>query len=145
MQVMDFESAQNGIVGVWSEAAARQKYHPARIFLLATGGILGGGITGFQDGNLREMVFNLPLLASRERLDWFNPHYFDPSGQPIYKSGVQVNSNLQAIDSLGRVIFPNLYIIGSSLTGGDFLRERSIEGISLGTGYTIGETITVKG
>lgn len=141
MQVTGYESDNDHLKGVWSEAAARKKYHSAKIFILATGGLLGGGIVGDQDGAVHEIVFNLPLAAPRERLDWFKPHFLDPSGHPIFQTGIQINSILQPTDHNGCEAFMNLYTAGSTLAGGDFLRERSQEGIALATGYTIGEII----
>jgi glycerol-3-phosphate dehydrogenase subunit B len=130
MQVTGYEADNDHVKGVWSEAAARKKYHSAKSFILATGGLLGGGIVGDQDGAVHEIVFNLPLVAPRERLDWFKPHFLDPSGQPIFQTGIQVNSILQPTDHDGCEAFTNLYIAGSTIGGGDFLRERSYEGIA---------------
>ena len=141
MQATAYESENGRVTAIWSEAAARQKYHSAKTFILATGGVLGGGITGDQDGNMREMVFNLPLSAPIMRLDWFRPLFFDPSGHPAYQSGTQVNSILQPTNNNGQGVFENLFAIGSILAGGDFLRERSLEGIALATGFKVGEMV----
>jgi len=141
MQATAYESENGRVTALWSEAAARRKYHSARTFILATGGVLGGGITGDQDGNVREMVFNLPLSTPIERLDWFKPLFFDPSGHPVYQSGTRVNSILQPTNNNGRSVFANLFATGSTLAGGDFLRERSLEGIALATGFKVGEMV----
>ena len=141
MQAAAYESENSRINGVWSEAASRRKYHPAKNFILATGGILGGGITGNPDGNVHEMVLNLPLTSPIEHHDWFKPHFFDPLGHPIYQSGIPVNSMLQPLNKRGQVVFSNLFAAGTALAGGDFLRERSLEGIALTTGFKVGEMI----
>ena len=141
MQATAYESENGRVTALWSEAAARRKYHSAKTFILATGGILGGGITGDQNGNLHEMVFNLPLSAPIERLDWFKPLFFDSSGHPVYQSGARVNSILQPTNDNGQSVFANLFVTGSTLAGGDFLRERSLEGIALATGYKVGEMV----
>jgi len=87
------------------------------------------------------MVFDLPLSAPVERIDWFKPIFFDPAGHPVYQSGIRVNSILQPINNDGQSVFANLFAAGTILAGGDFLRELSLEGIALATGYKVGEMV----
>ncbi len=51
------------LVAVSSEAAARNKKHIAEKFILASGGLLGGGMSAGYDGNLHELIFDLPVAG----------------------------------------------------------------------------------
>jgi len=126
---------------VWSEAAARRKSHTARSFILATGGILGGGITMPMQGNKpHEIVLGLPIFT-QENLPRFQPKFLAFQGHPIYHNGVQVDSNLQPVDETGLVVYENLYAVGGTLANCDPVRERSLEGIAIATGYTAGQMV----
>jgi glycerol-3-phosphate dehydrogenase subunit B len=126
---------------VWSEAAARCTSHTAHFFILATGGFLGGGITmpGHSDDPY-ETALGLPILI-QENLPRFQPKFLALQGHPIYHTGVQVNSDLQPVDENGLVIYENLYAVGGTLANCDPVRERSLEGIAIATGYTAGQMV----
>ena len=133
-------------IAVLSEAAARQKTHRARQYVLATGGILGGGFSleppqENLDRTLRETIFNLPLwnegfTNGASLTDFFRPQFLHPTGHPIFNTGVKVNAQLQPVDPSGNVLLENVAVIGSALAGTDALRERSQEGIALVTAFT---------
>ncbi len=106
-------------------AAARQLRHRARRVVLATGGILGGGVVGLADGSLRETVANLPVRGPSARQDWF-----DEDDPPLYRSGVAVGADLTAI--------PGVMVAGGLLAGSDPVREGSLEGVALATGWVAG-------
>jgi glycerol-3-phosphate dehydrogenase len=127
----------NEIQSVFSEASARQVVHRAQAFILATGGILGGGIAIDQDGNAREPIFNLPIASSNDLNHWFQREYFSEIGHPIFKTSVSVNRSFQPIDNHGEVIYSNLYAIGNQSANCDPIRERSLEGIALATGCKV--------
>ncbi len=135
MQVLSSEVAGGRIISVASEAAARTKSHPARHYILATGGLLGGGFTTQEHDYAQEAIFNLPLDHPPTRAGWLHPEYFSPRGHPIFQVGVPVNHQLMPIDPEGRALITNLSVVGAALGGYDPLRERSLEGVSLATGY----------
>jgi glycerol-3-phosphate dehydrogenase subunit B len=126
---------------VWSEAAARRKPNRARYYILATGGILGGGLFAEYEGQLREVVCDLPIQAPQDRREWFEPKFLSQLPHPMFQSGISVDHNLQPVSSNGQVIYNNLYAIGTGLSGSDFLRERSFNGVALTTGYMIGNRL----
>lgn len=127
---------ENGrIMTLFSEAAARSKKHQADRFVLATGGIMGGGITTDYAGNIRETIFDLPLLAPTKHHQWFQRQFLHPAGHPIYQVGISINHQFQPIDPSGNVLLENVQAIGTTLAGGDFIRERSFDGVALGTAY----------
>ncbi len=90
------------------------------------------------DGNVAEAIFNLPLKKPARSTAWFQGDFLSPTGHPIFFSGIKVNENLQPVDENGRVLYLNLSVVGSLLADTDPIRERSLEGIALATGYTAG-------
>jgi glycerol-3-phosphate dehydrogenase subunit B len=108
--------------------------HRAEKFLLATGGILGGGIDSDHTGKVWEVVLNLPLAVPRERGQWFRARFFDPAGHPIFRAGVSVNREFQPVDANGVRVYANVWAAGNLLAHADPLLERSLEGIAIATG-----------
>jgi glycerol-3-phosphate dehydrogenase subunit B len=141
MEVVATDAGDRRVTAVWTEAAARRLSHSATSFVLATGGILGGGITTDHKGHVREVVFGLPLSAPPDRSAWFRRGFLDPSGHPIYQAGLSVNAAFQPVDEEGQVLYQNLYAAGTTLAHCEALRERSLEGVALVTGYLVGKQI----
>lgn len=138
MQVVRSETKDGCLTSVSSEAASRLIAHPAGTFILATGGILGGGSLMSTSAQLQESIFNLPLSNPSELVPWLNEEFLTSQGHPLFRSGIRVNHLLQPINSDKKVIFPNLYVSGSALNACDPIPERSLEGVSLVTGYLAG-------
>jgi glycerol-3-phosphate dehydrogenase subunit B len=138
MQVIAAEAQGDVILGVWSEAAARPKLNRAGSYILATGGIMGGGFWMDADGRLREKIFDLPLMGNLGQNQAFERSFLDSGGQPIFRSGVVVNQDLQPITPTGDRLYKNLSIAGAGLAYCDPIQERSVEGIALVTGYVAG-------
>jgi glycerol-3-phosphate dehydrogenase subunit B len=141
MQVIGADTGQGRLQRVWSEAAGRPRAHAAHHFVLATGGILGGGLKASPDGVLEELIFRLPVRVPQDRSAWLAPDFLAPNGHPLYRAGVAVDDYLRPVDYAGRVIYPNLSAAGAVLSGSDPVWERSVEGIALTTGFAVGERI----
>lgn len=136
-------SIDNKLVSaVWSEAAARQKSHSAKIYVLATGGVLGGGITTDNNGYAQEVIFDFPIDAPRKRAYWFRDEFLSRESHLIHTTGLHVDPALHPVDDREQVIYPNLYAVGSVLGNCDPIRERSLEGIALATGFKVGESLS---
>ncbi len=134
MPVTGADVKNRRILTIRSHAAGRPVEHRANFFILATGGILGGGITGGDSGPLVEEIFNLPLAGPAGR---FQPHFL-AGGHPLFQAGVEVNSAWQPVDGTDQVVIENLGIAGGGLAHWDGLRERSLEGVAVATGYLAG-------
>ena len=141
MQVTAFEKDGGKITAVWSEAAARRKAQRAASYVLATGGILGGGIVAEERGYAQDTIFNLAVRITPERSAWFQPEFCAPPGHPIFRAGLAVNADFQPIDAHLQPHHDNLYAVGGVLGSCDPLRERSLEGIALATGYAVGRKV----
>ena len=63
MDIIGFHAEHGEIRWVETETSSRPMRHRAARFLLATGGVLGGGFTGDAGGRFTEDVFDLPLTA----------------------------------------------------------------------------------
>jgi glycerol-3-phosphate dehydrogenase subunit B len=142
---MQAESA--GIEGrqinaIYTEAAARLKPHHARTFVLATGGLLGGGYKAEYTGKAREVIFDLPLSSPAHRSGWFQDQFLATQGHPIYQAGPSFTRDFRPLDGAGQPTHDNLYLAGGALGNCDPIRERSLEGLALATGYIVGNLIS---
>ncbi|HEX7098908.1 MAG TPA: anaerobic glycerol-3-phosphate dehydrogenase subunit GlpA [Acidimicrobiia bacterium] len=131
-EVTRVEPAGDRRLGVITEAPTRYQRHLATSVVLATGGLLGGGIRGASDGSLTEVVAGLPLDGPSSRQDWFDRRFVGDSEHPVFRAGVRVGPELVA----GRNA--NLFVAGGLLAGADPVRELSLEGIALATGMVAG-------
>lgn len=125
----------NRIAWVETASSARPLRHHAASYLLATGGILGGGIAGDHTGRLWETVFGLPLTGVPPREAWFHHEFLNPGGQPLFRSGVATNAEFQPVGPGGDLVYDNLWATGGLLAHADALAERSREGIALVSGW----------
>jgi glycerol-3-phosphate dehydrogenase subunit B len=139
MEVIGFDSEAGAVRWVATDTSARPLRHAARGFLLATGGVLGGGFNSDHHGRCWETVFDLPLSVPQDRSQWFRPLFLDAEGQPVFRGGVTVNGQFQPLDGRGGVVFRNLWAAGGLLAGADGLQERSLEGIALASGVAAAE------
>lgn len=138
MEAVRVDAEGDRLTAVWTQAAARRVAHHAERYVLATGGILGGGIVADASGEVREVVCGLPVAAVPEREDWFAPEFLAPGGHPIYRAGLAVDEQLRPLDAGRKVVYANLRAAGSTLARCDSVRERSFEGVALVTGFVAG-------
>ncbi len=144
MEAVRADAANGQVQAVWTEAAARLKPHRARTFVLATGGLLGGGIVAEPDGTLREVIFGLPVEGPHERVQWFRLDFLTPAGHPVYSSGLAVDEHFRPVDADGAPVYTNLFAAGTTLAGGEVVRERSFDGVALATGYAVGTQLAAQ-
>ncbi len=140
-----YTAKQNGAAGhvnfLESKTTARPLKHRAKHYLLATGGILGGGFNSDQDGRIWETILDLPLTIPQERSQWFESGFLSPAGHPVYTGGVLVNEQFQPVSNSGEILYHNLWAAGQLLAGTDPILERSVEGIAIVTGMAAGQKI----
>jgi glycerol-3-phosphate dehydrogenase subunit B len=143
IQAVAFEAETGYISAVYTEAAARTFAHPAKNFVLATGGILGGGIIPYSDGSFHEAVFKAPVKVPPDRRDWYRRDFFDPGGHLVFQSGLSVDQSFRPTDMSDSPLFANLLAVGSTLNGADYLRECSQGGVDLVTGYFVANNFAI--
>lgn len=144
-EVVRAEGAAGRLRAVSTEAAAREQRHEAGAFLLATGGILGGGLRAERDGRIVETALDLPVRAPADRAGWFAPRFLAggdgaadgvaEAGHPVYRAGIATDDALRPIDGRGAVIYENVAVAGAALGGADLIREGCYEGVALATGW----------
>ena len=141
MQVVKADLTDGLVKTIWSEAAARLKPHQADQYVLASGGFLGGGMICTPEGGLYEVIFGLPLWVKADRSNWFDERFFAPGGHSLFVSGIRVDEHFHPITDQKTAQLKNLTVIGSLLAGFDPLQERSLDGVALATGYSVGERL----
>lgn len=140
MEAVGAAVEEGRVTAVYTEAAARQRSHKAGSYLLATGGILGGGIQTNHAGQVREVVFDLPVVAPDNRAAWFKQAFLDREGHPIYQAGLTVDAQFRPVNGDGRAVYQNLYAAGATLAHCELIRERSWDGVAIATGYAAAQT-----
>jgi glycerol-3-phosphate dehydrogenase subunit B len=138
-QAMMADCGENRVKAVYTEAAARYQPHTASLFVLATGGVLGGGYIASPAG-LKEAIFDLPLKSPPPE-HWFNDEFLSPTSHPIFLAGLSVDEFLRPIKESKELVYENLFAAGAALGGVDPLVEHSLEGIALATGFAVGRQI----
>jgi glycerol-3-phosphate dehydrogenase subunit B len=124
------------------ETANRLKPIQANNYVLATGGIFGGGIEAHQDGTITEQIFGLPITEEANRHKWFHKNFLSPYGQPVFNYGVKVNQQLKPVTGSGAPLAENLYAVGAILAGSEWTRGRTGEGAALATAAAVVKQIS---
>jgi glycerol-3-phosphate dehydrogenase subunit B len=130
---IDGRSRGKRVAGVVLHSTGRTIQLDADVVLLATGGILNGGLVSQQDHRIRESVFDLPVLHPSNRSDWVGLSLFHR--QSYASAGIRVNSRMQPLGLDEKPMFKNLFAAGGLLTGSDRSIEGSRQGIDLATAY----------
>lgn len=116
-------------------ASGEERSHAARAFVLATGGILGGGIE-LAPGRARESVFKLDIPVPSDVSQWSEPEIF---GSHLFsRLGVRTDGRMRPVDMEGGTLWDNVFFAGRSLGGYDFVSEKSGHGVALATGWQAG-------
>ena len=134
-EVVRAEVEQGACKALTTIATGGENRWEADSFVIATGGLLGGGI-GTAPGKAWESIFSLPLDMPENTEDWSSPNIF---GDSLFaKMGVKVNSDLKPVDAEGNVILNNVRFAGRIVGGYDFAAEKSGHGVALATGWHAG-------
>jgi len=107
-------------------------------FIIATGGLLGGGIkVGMVRQSIRESVFDLPLFVPK---GWSDPRFLAP--QPFAQIGVETDEWLRPLDpENGKLVWDNVHVAGRMLAHWDPWTQKCGGGVSITSGYTAAELI----
>lgn len=127
--------ASNGkrAAGVVAHTAGGPRVYNADRVLLATGGVLHGGLVTLPTGRVQESVFDLPVVHNTQRQTWTSPQI---GGRQAYATfGVAVDHQMRPRALDGGPVLENLYAAGGLLAGADRTREGSRQGIDLATAY----------
>lgn len=120
---------------VQAEADGRQVPHEAAEYVLATGGLIGGGIASDREA-VREPVAGCHVAQPDDRYAWFDEAPF--GDHPFARFGLTVDDELRPLEPDGEPRFGNLRTAGAVLGGYDFGAEKSGSGVSIATGVVAG-------
>lgn len=134
-QVVSGEVEEGACKALTTVATGGENTWEADSFIIATGGLLSGGICT-APGKAWESIFNLPLDMPEQTEEWSSPNIF---GNSLFASmGVKVNDELKPVDADGNVILNNVRFAGRTVGGYDFAAEKSGLGVALATGWYAG-------
>ncbi|WP_296896678.1 anaerobic glycerol-3-phosphate dehydrogenase subunit GlpB [uncultured Megamonas sp.] len=140
-RVVDAEIVNGKCVSVTTEGFDRQRKFYADKFILATGGVYGGGLVA-DIGSMKEPIFNIDITVPKVQTDWSYKQLFADKKQIFAKYGVNTDENLTPLNSAGKKIASNVKVIGRSLSGYDFCYEKSGNGVALITAYKAAITLS---
>jgi len=141
MEALEAASSNGRITAVYTETPTRKMPHRSDHFVLSTGGILGGGIVTDHAGHIRETIFDLPVAAPEDPLSWFRRDFMDSRAHPIYRSGIAVDERYQPVNGDKQVVYENLLCVGTTLAHAEVVRERSFEGVAIGSGFAAAQML----
>ncbi|WP_119068934.1 anaerobic glycerol-3-phosphate dehydrogenase subunit GlpB [Aggregatilinea lenta] len=106
-------------------------------FILATGGLYGGGLLTDDTGRVWEPLFGLPLVTpgGEGRTDWYGERLLQTGGHAIHRSGVRVDASLRPVDAADTPVLDNVRAVGHLLAGFNPLTDGCAEGVDLVTAY----------
>ncbi len=130
---IDGRSRGKRVAGVVLHSTGRPIQLDADIVLLATGGILSGGLVAQQDHRIRESIFDLPVHHPPNRSEWVGVSLFNR--QAYADTGIRVNARMQPLGLDDKPMFKNLFAAGGLLAGSDRSLEGSRQGIDLASAY----------
>lgn len=134
-KVLGADVKENKCLGIQVNAARRKVTHSAKSYIIASGGILAGGVI-LESGSARESIFNIPIPVPANVDEWSEPEIF---GQHlITRLGVKVDKNLNPINENNSLILENVFFAGRTLGGYDYASEKSGFGVAAATGWKAG-------
>ncbi len=116
-------------------SAGRETVFPGDAFILATGGLYGGGLLSDDHGRVWEPLAGLAVMADEDRETWFHDDLLDPGGHPVHAFGLHVDEYLRPLAADFRPAFANLFAAGHILGGFSPLAGGYDEGLDLVSAY----------
>lgn len=118
-----------------SLSAGREIVHHARAVVVATGGIISGGVS-LQPGKARESLFGLEIPVPENVDQWTEPEIF---GRHLLTGlGVKVDGEMRPLDKSGSTVLQNVFFAGRTIGGYDYAAEKSGHGVAAATGWKAG-------
>ena len=126
------------LVSVSIEAAGAPRAFTADAFVLAAGGFESGALTLDSHGQVSERIFDLPLEIPDGPL--LHGNYWGAE-QPLFLAGVAVDDAMRVTGPGGSAVPTNLWAAGGVLAGAVRWREKSGEGIAVGSAVKAADAI----
>lgn len=124
---------QDGICkSVTVTATNRQTTQAAGAYVIATGGIISGGVI-LEQGKAHEAIFGIDLPVPADVDEWSEPEVF--GRHLVSRLGVQVDASLNLADGS----LKNVFFAGRTIGGYDQAAEKSGHGVAVATGWHAGK------
>ncbi|MDR1852542.1 MAG: glycerol-3-phosphate dehydrogenase subunit GlpB [Propionibacteriaceae bacterium] len=138
-KVNGFTAEDGVVVSVSAETAGKPREYKADHFVYAPGGFESGALRMDSHYNTAEQLFNLPLAGLDDVQHLITEDYWgDP--QAVFKIGVNVDTSMRPLDGLTPV-YSNLHAAGGILGGSHRWKEKSGEGIALGSAIAAADAV----
>ncbi|MDR1790783.1 MAG: glycerol-3-phosphate dehydrogenase subunit GlpB [Propionibacteriaceae bacterium] len=135
--VSGFTAAGGKLVSVTVATTGAPQEFKADKFIYAPGGFESGALAMDSHYEITEKVFGLPLHGVAPVEELILPDYWDE--QPVFKVGVSVDKQMRPLDAAGKPVYANLHAIGGIIGGAIRWKEKSGEGIALGSAWAATE------
>jgi glycerol-3-phosphate dehydrogenase subunit B len=132
---VDFRATGGRIEAVAIDRDGATEWVVGDSFVLATGGLIGGGLEG-RDDRIVEPLFDCHVAGAPTDERWTTQNPFDK--QPFATVGISTDDELRPVDEAGVPEFANLRAAGDVLGGFDPVAEGSGAGVAAATGYAAG-------
>lgn len=127
------DQATSTPAGIWIKDIYGREYSAAAA-IVATGGILMGGLEVLSNGQVRETLFGLDVVQTKP----LSVTAVDQTLDALHKAGIQSDENLNPRYSQGDAV-PNLFVTGQNLAHCNPAYEASADGLSIATGWVAAE------
>jgi glycerol-3-phosphate dehydrogenase subunit B len=129
----DGKSGGKKTTGLVLETAGARHSLEADAVILATGGVIHGGLQGPRKQGFHESVYHIPVDDPGDRGNRTAPSPFDV--QPYAGCGIRVNTHMQPLGADGKPFLENLFAAGGIIAGSDRTHEGSRQGIDISTAF----------
>ncbi len=139
VRTVSYAADGDRVASVTTATVPAPRSYSADAFVLATGGFESGSLVLDSHQKVRESLFDLPLAGiGTEPL--LHDDYWGAE-QPLFQVGVTVNAEMRVLDGTGKPVFGNLHAAGGILAGASGWREKSGDGIALGSAIAAADAI----
>lgn len=132
VKVVGSEVENGKCTAVITEHGDRKRKFTGESFIVATGGVYGGGLEA-GIGSLVEPIFDIAIYVPEKQTEWSHKELFADKKQIFAMFGVPVTDALQPVTKDGAI--ENVKIVGRTLAGYDESFEKSGNGVALLTAY----------
>ncbi|MDO4612634.1 MAG: glycerol-3-phosphate dehydrogenase subunit GlpB [Actinomycetaceae bacterium] len=138
-QAIGFTTSGGKIASVRTHAAGRDVDYAADVIVYAAGGFESGALEMTSYGEIRETLFDLPLVLP-EGSPVHGDYWGDP--QPLFLVGVTTDDAMRPVGTDGKPVYDNLTVAGSLLAGSTRWEEKSGEGIAIASAWVAARTVS---
>lgn len=133
-QVLRVRRLKGGIFVLEVGGTEKELSFRSQGIVLATGRFIGQGLHAGRQ-QIRETLFDLPVVQPTHRGQWHRLDFLDPRGHPINRAGLEVDEHFRPLNRNGEPAFENLFAAGSILAHHDWMRMKCGSGLAIATAY----------